>query len=383
MNNTYKPREDSYLLLKQVKKNAKGLVLDIGTGSGIQAIGASKKKNVKNVIAADINKKLIQQLKKKYKKTKISFITSDLFSNIKLKFDTIIFNPPYLPEDLKLKDLTLDGGKKGYETIERFLNQVNNYLKTNGIILIVFSSLTKKEKIDEFIVNNMLEFKQLDKKHIFFEDLYVYLIKKSKILQTLEKKQIKNIKKLTKGHRGLIYTGYLNNKKVTIKIKNPKSKAVGRIKNEAEYINLLNKYKIGPKLLFYSKDYFVYKFIKGDFIEDFIKKSSKSNVIKVLKIIFNQMFILDKLKINKEEMHHPVKHVIVSNNKPILLDFERCHKTLKPHNVTQFCQYIIRLSKLLKGKNIIINKKKIIKLSKIYKKDINKKNLRVILNEIQ
>jgi len=103
----------------------------------------------------------------------------------------------------------------------------------------------------------------------------------------------------------------------------------------------------------------------------------------VLKIIFNQMFILDKLKINKEEMHHPVKHVIVSNNKPILLDFERCHKTLKPHNVTQFCQYIIRLSKLLKGKNIIINKKKIIKLSKIYKKDINKKNLRVILNEIQ
>ncbi len=229
----------------------------------------------------------------------------------------------------------------------------------------------------------MLEFKLLDKKHIFFEDLYVYLIKKSTILNSLKKKKIKKITKLTKGHRGLIYTSDFNNKKVTIKVKNPESKAVGRIKNEAKYLKLLNKHKIGPKLLFYSDDFFVYEFIKGEFIEDFIKKSNNNNIIKMLKIIFNQMFVLDNLKINKEEMHHPVKHVIVSKNKPVLIDFERCHKTIKPHNVTQFCQYIIKISKLLDKKNIKINKNKIIELSKIYKKDMNKKNLRGILNEIQ
>ena len=49
---------------------------------------------------------------------------SDLFSNIKGKFNTIIFNPPYLPED-EFKDKSLDGGKKGYEIIEKFLNKVS------------------------------------------------------------------------------------------------------------------------------------------------------------------------------------------------------------------------------------------------------------------
>ena len=34
----YEPREDSRLLAKYAKKYAKGLVLDIGTGSGIQAL---------------------------------------------------------------------------------------------------------------------------------------------------------------------------------------------------------------------------------------------------------------------------------------------------------------------------------------------------------
>lgn len=401
MTDLYQPREDSQLLLNQVKKHSKGLVLDIGTGSGIQALEAAKKNNVKSVVAADINKKTIQQLKKKYKNKKIKFIQNDLFSKINKKFDTIIFNPPYLPSDIKLKDLTLDGGKKGYETIEKFLNQVNKYLRPNGIILIVFSSLTKKGKIDEFIVNNMLEFELLDKKHIFFEDLYVYLIKKQKILQQLERRKIKNIKKLTKGHRGLIYTGNLKGKKIAIKIKNPESKAVGRIKNESNYLKLLNKHKIGSKLLFFSNDYFVYEFISGDFIEDFIKKSSKTAIIKVLKDVFNQMFVLDKLGINKEEMHHPVKHIIVSKKpvlvdarkskisgiskttKVVLIDFERCHKTLKPHNVTQFCQYIIKLSKLLKEKGIVVDKNKIIRLSKKYKKDMSRKNLGLVLNEIQ
>ena len=51
----YEPREDSFLLEKYVVKYTKPgyIVLDMGTGSGIQADAASKK--AKKVIAADIN----------------------------------------------------------------------------------------------------------------------------------------------------------------------------------------------------------------------------------------------------------------------------------------------------------------------------------------
>lgn len=169
----YEPREDSYLLLEQVKRFAKGKVLDMGTGSGIQALAAKK---ADSVLAVDINKNTIEHCRKTIKNKKIRFLYSDLFSNIKTKFDTIIFNPPYLPEDIKVKDLTLDGGKKGYEVMERFFSQARKHLNKNGKVLIVFSSLTKKKKVDKIIKKNGFKFKLLKKKKLFFEELYVYLV---------------------------------------------------------------------------------------------------------------------------------------------------------------------------------------------------------------
>src|SRR3989338_1910300 len=192
----YKPQEDSALLEKYVKTYAKGRVLDIGTGSGIQAIAAAQNSNVASVLATDIQKKAIEHCKKNIKNTKIKFLQSDLFKKIKGKFDTIIFNPPYLPQELKLRDLTIEGGKKGYEIIERFLYDVNNFLNPNGIILMVFSSLTKKEKVLEFIRDNLLEFEELEKQHIFFEDIYVCLLRKNELLKKLERRGISNARYL-------------------------------------------------------------------------------------------------------------------------------------------------------------------------------------------
>ena len=61
-----------------------------------------------------------------------------------------------MPQELKVKDLTLEGGKKGYEVLERFLNNVSKYLKRDGKILIVFSSLTNKRKVDDLIRKNII-----------------------------------------------------------------------------------------------------------------------------------------------------------------------------------------------------------------------------------
>ncbi|MEK6917169.1 MAG: 50S ribosomal protein L11 methyltransferase, partial [Nanoarchaeota archaeon] len=76
----YEPREDSYLLQKYVEMYSKGSVLDMGTGSGIQAITASKK--AKEVVAVDINPEAVKQTKlaleiEKIKNVKV--LQSDLF----------------------------------------------------------------------------------------------------------------------------------------------------------------------------------------------------------------------------------------------------------------------------------------------------------------
>ena len=242
--------------------------------------------------------------------------------------------------------------------------------------------MTKKEKIEEFIKNNLFDFEELEKMHIFFEDIYVYLLRKNEFLKKLEAKNISSVRYFTKGHRGLLFTGVYNNKKIAIKSKNPKSTAFGRIENEASWLKKLNRHGIGPKLLYSEKDYFMYNFIEGDFIINYIEKSNKNQIKKILKNILNQMYKLDKLKVDKEEMHHPLKHVLVKNEKSYLIDFERAHYSQNPKNVTQFCQFIMNLETALSKKRIIIEKNKIMQLAKVYKNKPNNENFRHIADLI-
>lgn len=173
-------------------------------------------------------------------------------------------------------------------------------------------------------------------------------------------------KYLTKGKRGKIYV----EKGIAMKKSLPH-----RVKNESSWIKILNKYKIGPKLVEVKRNYFKYKFIEGEFILDYFKLNNpKPIIIDVLK----QCRVMDKLKVNKLEMHNPYKHIIIKNKKPVMIDFERAYITEKPKNVTQFCQFIMsrRVYDIIKYK---INKKELIKLLKIYKKNQTEVNFNKIV----
>ncbi|HLC65179.1 MAG TPA: HemK2/MTQ2 family protein methyltransferase [Candidatus Nanoarchaeia archaeon] len=370
MPEVYEPQEDSYLLAEEVRKYAHGIVLDIGTGSGIQAITAAKCPNVKKVVAVDVNPDALRFVKSNALKEgirNIDFIESDLFENVRGRFDTIIFNPPYLPEDIKAKDIALDGGKKGYEVLGKFISEVGDYLTESGIALIVFSSLTNKKKIGEFLEENLLTSEEVAEQGLFMEQLFVYRIWKSKIRKELEKKGVGEIKYFSHGKRGLIFTGRHKNKKIAVKVKRPSSLALNRIENEAYWLKRLNKSGIGPKFLFSGEGYIVYEFVDGDFILDYFEKASKSEILKVIRSIFSQLLTLDNLKVDKEEMHHPLKHIIVMKNQ-VLIDFERVHISEKPKNVTQFCEFLARSSKVLEKKGIVYSPEAVRKAAMDYKR---------------
>ena len=178
--NFYEPKEDSYILEKQVKKLAKNKsVLDIGSGSGIQAQAALEAK-ASSVTASDINPEAIKHIKSNH--SQIKTIQSNLFNKIKNKFDLIIFNPPYLPKDNKEpreSRLETTGGKHGDEIIISFLKQAQSHLEKEGTILIVLSSLTPKNRIQELLKTLKLKKQTLSTKKLFFETLEVWSIKHS------------------------------------------------------------------------------------------------------------------------------------------------------------------------------------------------------------
>ena len=383
----YEPREDSFLMQKYVTMFSKvDSVLDIGTGSGIQAISAAK--YAKKVVAIDIDSKSLNYAKKQAKNlSNIVLKKSDLFENIKEKFDLILFNPPYLPDDENIKDNELVSGKTGTDATIRFLENASNHLNENGVILLIVSSLGSLFKINESIEKNLFVQKELEKIHIFFEDIILLKIKKSNILKKLESEKVKNPKVFAHGKRGVIIKGIYKNKTVGIKIKKKESMAFGTIEIEARFLKILNKVDIGPKLIMHKTNFLMYEFVPGIFIEEFVLSNSKKNIIIVLKNVFEQMYILDNLGINKFEMHHPLKHIIIEKNNPVLIDFERCRKTDDPKNVTQFCDFLTSklFNEMLFEKGIKINKDEMIELAKNYRKEIknktkNKKNFQAILS---
>lgn len=171
----YNPTEDSLLLSEVLekeippllKKNAGLKVLEIGVGSGIQ-LETLEKVGVKkeNITGCEIHKESIALCKKKG----FFVIPSDLFENVQGKFDVIIFNPPYLPEDER-EDFdsrrSTTGGRKGSEIINFFLKEAKSFLYKSGVIFLVVSSLTKDIHYDQYFVE------KIRKKFLFFEAISV------------------------------------------------------------------------------------------------------------------------------------------------------------------------------------------------------------------
>jgi release factor glutamine methyltransferase len=148
--NVYEPAEDSFLFAENLAVRKGEVVLDIGTGCGILSIIAADK--AAKIVAVDINPYAVLCAKKNARLNrmleKICFVQGDLFAPMKIeeKFDSILFNAPYLPSEPSKEDSWLvyawTGGAAGRQVIDRFICQAPKYLKENGCILLMQSTLS-------------------------------------------------------------------------------------------------------------------------------------------------------------------------------------------------------------------------------------------------
>ncbi len=177
----YYPREDSFLLARVVAELATGNVLDMGTGSGIQAIVSARKSEVASVTAVDASENALQCAEKNAEKNKvknkIKFIHSNLFENVSGVFDTIIFNPPYLPveksEKLDEESMAWHGGADGRKILDPFLTQFSAFLSSSGQLLLLQSSLNNLEKTLEKLKVPGFKTSVVASESFFFEKIYV------------------------------------------------------------------------------------------------------------------------------------------------------------------------------------------------------------------
>ena len=176
--NVYVPAEDSYLLADNLEIKEGQSVLEIGTGSGIVAMYASRLTD--RITVTDINFDACILAEKNFNDNNIENIEilfGNLFEPVKnRKFDVILFNTPYLPteEDDVIDDTinyAFDGGLNGRKVIDLFLDEVKNHLNDGGIVQMIQSSLSGNQetldRLDE--MGFIAEIKASE--HFFFEDI--------------------------------------------------------------------------------------------------------------------------------------------------------------------------------------------------------------------
>ena len=189
------PQPDTEVVVMQVLneirkfENKKIKILDLCTGSGAIAISIAKNAENVEILATDKSTKALNVAQKNYEHIiknvsekninickvellksniseknvnkninkvesyipkkdvdKVNFLESDMFENIdKSKFDIIVSNPPYIEKNvIKTLDkevrceplMALDGGEDGLDFYRIIKENINDYLKKDGILVL-------------------------------------------------------------------------------------------------------------------------------------------------------------------------------------------------------------------------------------------------------
>lgn len=163
-NEEYPPSEDTFFIVDNIENEKGNFALDVGSGSGYLTKLLSK--NFSFVVGTDIN---FNVLKNQTYKTE-NIVCCNGSDALKIKFDFIVCNLPYLATD-EILDIATDGGEEGFEIPKKIFDSVINNIAENGKFIFVTSSLSNYQKLIEYAQKLGLKTRIMAKKKLFFEEL--------------------------------------------------------------------------------------------------------------------------------------------------------------------------------------------------------------------
>ncbi len=194
-----------------------------------------------------------------------------------------------------------------------------------------------------------------------------------------------NLSILGKGYVGIVILAKRKKKLVAVKIRRTDSQRK-EMNTEAKLLEIANLSKVGPHMITSSKNFMVMEYLNGEKIGSWIQKlkgkGSASKLKTVIRKTLEDCYNLDKIGLDHGELSNISKHVIITNSKTTIIDFESASTKRKVSNVTSATQGIFigsGISKSIKKIYKIPPKKKMIEVLRQYKHDPTRKNFDSVL----
>jgi len=163
--------------LAQVPLEGKNL-LEIGSGSGVISLVAAR--HGASVVSVDINPLAVQSTRMNAERNnlthKVIVLESDLFDAIgeNFRFDYIIWNPPFFPEEPQNDTEKAWKAGRGYRVLSRFAEQAVLFLSPQGRVIIILSSQCNFGAILSYFARCGFQSVPVRKHRSFFESFIIY-----------------------------------------------------------------------------------------------------------------------------------------------------------------------------------------------------------------
>ena len=167
----------SEFMAQHIRVGPQDAVLDVGTGSGIQAITAGSV--ARKVVAIDINPEAVRCARENVRRNNVEgsvqVLEGDLFAPLPpdARFDVILFTPPYFEGRLRkpIDHALYDPGKA---VARRLLTEARERLNPDGYVQMVYSSAAEPGRVLQIATELGWRYSILAEKKVLFETFTIY-----------------------------------------------------------------------------------------------------------------------------------------------------------------------------------------------------------------
>ena len=189
---------------------------------------------------------------------------------------------------------------------------------------------------------------------------------------------------LGKGHTGVVLAVRTRDGSAAMKIRRVDADRVS-FEREAEMLRMANEALVGPRLLGASENLILMRLVEGQYLAEWLSKPDleAGSVKRMLRRLLDMARRLDLKGLDHGELSRAHRHILISGEEPVILDFESSSILRRVSNITSLFQYLFinERNRHLLGRWLNLpERKSLLKALKNYKKTLSEEDYETLLN---